>query len=333
MYTIQQVAHEIEQIKPNFTEFLEALVNKSSEEFENSIWNEPNIFIKLLKAELGVMYFKTHTRRWCNTADLYNVLKDNLSIPGGYSYSSYSNYVIKNSFDSSYHILAHIEDPKPYLPKYLWDKVRTVRRLNKEPIKQLQPDAMSLHVFKTYLQNRKNLTSAEATLYLEQLKDFSFDSIREDFMDVIFSKCPKPSIELQKNFAGQIWNNKVFVLPTQNSPTLYKYMTLSRNHVRNLANKLKVPITTAIYDTLDSSYKPFITGLYRTPDTKTHELSYLFSALVLFQSSVLQEPNPVYSYFIECLTKHLQAPESASQVNKLKQNFSLINQAVNQLPF
>lgn len=190
---------------------------------------------------------------------------------------------------------------------------------------------MSLYVFKTYLQNRKNLTSVEATFYLTQLKNPSFDLIREEFMDVIFSKCPKPSIDLQKNLTGHIWNSKLFVLPNQTSSEVHKYMTLSRQHVKNLTNKLNVPITTSVYDTLDSAYKPFITGLYRTPDTTPEELSYLFSALVLFQISVLKEPNPVYSYFNECLTKHLQAPESATIVNELKQNFSLFNQAVAKL--
>ena len=108
-------------------------------------------------------------------------------------------------------------------------------------------------------------------------------------------------------------------------------MALSRHHVRKLANQLNVPITTSVHSKLDSSYKPFITNMYRIPDTDINELSYLFSTLVLFQISVNKTPNPVYSYFIECLTKHLQAPESALIINELKQNFSLFNQAVAQL--
>ena len=55
------------------------------------------------------------------------------------------------------------------------------------------------------------------------------------------------------------------------------------------------------------------------------------NALILFQVSVLKEPNPVYSYFIECLTKHLQAPESTQIVQELKQQHSLFTQAVAQL--
>lgn len=335
MYTIQQVAHEIEQLRPDLTEFLAQLTVNSSFDIRAEIVNEPNLYIKLLKAELYIMYNNTHSSRsYYGARTLEQLLTDNISNHWVGQQNIYRNtfrYIIKDSFDSSYHILAHIKDPKPYLPKYLWDKVRTVKRLNKEPVKQLQPDAMSLHVFKTYLQNRKDLTSVEATFYLLQLKDTSFDYIREDFMNVIFSKCPKPSIDLQKQFAGTIWNSKLFVLPDQNSSTPHKYMTLSRQHVKNLANKLNVPITTSVYDTLDSAYKPFITGLYRTPDTNISELSYLFSTLILFQISVLKEPNPVYSYFIECLTKHLQAPESAHIVQELKQQYSLFTQAVTQL--
>ena len=261
MYTIQQVAHEIEQLKPNLTEFLAKLTSNSSSDIKVEIVNEPNLFIKLLKVELYIMYHNTHSNRhYYGAGALEQILNDNVSNHGIGQQGTYRNtfkYIVSDSFDTTCHILAHIKDPKPYLPKYLWDKVRTVKSLNKEPVKQLQPDAMSLHVFKAYLQNRKNLTSVEAIFYLEQLKDLSFDLIREDFMDAIFSKCPKPSIDLQKNLAGQIWNSKLFMLPDQNSSTLHKYMALSRHHVKNLANKLDVPITTSVYDTLDSCLQAF----------------------------------------------------------------------------
>lgn len=207
-----------------------------------------------------------------------------------------------------------------------------ILRIFMHPIKQLQPNQMSLQIFKTYLQStKKNLYSTEVEKYLEQLKDSSFKNIREDFMDVLFSKCPKPSIELQNQLAGNGWNSKILIVPSQDNTVLYKYMTLSRNRVKHLAYALEVPVSQSVFDTLDSAYKPFITGIYRTPDTNINELSYLFSALLLFQISVLTTPNPVYSYFIECLTKHLQAPESATGIRILKQQHLLFNQAVAQL--
>ena len=335
MYTIEQVAHEIEQLKPDFTEFLSILINGSIFDTKERILREPNLFVKLLKTEIYIMYNTAHyNKHYYSATDLEKILTDNLSNHGVYQSGAYSNvsyYIIKKSFNPSCHILAHIKEPKPYLPKYLWDKVRTVKHLTKSSLKQLKPNAMSLVAFKTYLQSQKSLKSTQAEEYLKQLRDPSFAHIREDFMDVIFSKCTKPSIDLQKQLVGQIWSTPLFVLPNQDSTTLCKYMTLSRHSIKNLANKLNVPITTSVYDTLDSAYKPFITNIYRTPDTDINEISYLFSALTLFQISVLKEPNPVYSYFIECLTKHLQAPESAHTVKELKQNFSLFNQAVTQL--
>lgn len=335
MYTIEQIAHEIEQLKPDFTEFLSILINGSTFDTKERILREPNLFVKLLQTEIYIMYNITHNNKhYYSVTDLEKILTDNLSNHGVYQSGNDSNvsyYIIKKSFDPSCHILAHIKEPKPYLPKYLWDKVRTVKHLAKSSPKQLKPDAMSLVAFKTYLQSQKSLKSTQAEEYLKQLRDLSFEHIREDFMNVIFSKCTKPSIDLQKQLAEQIWSTSLFALPNQDSTTLCKYMALSRSSIKNLANKLNVPITTSVYDTLDSIYKPFITSIYRKPDTDTHEISYLFSALTLFQISVLKEPNPVYSYFIECLTKHLQAPESAAIVNELKQNFSLFNQAVAQL--
>lgn len=335
MYTIEQVAHEIEQLKPDFADFLSILINGNTFDTKERILREPNLFVKLLQTEIYIMYNTTHcNKHYYSAANLEKILTDNLSNHGVYQsgiYSIVSNYIIKKSFDPNYHILAHIKKPKHYIPKYLWDKVRTVKHLTKSSPKQLKPDAISLVAFKTYLQSQKSLKSTQAEEYLKQLRDPSFAHIREDFMDVIFSKCTKPSIDLQKQFAGQIWSTSLFVLPNQDSTTLCKYMALSRSSIRNLANKLNVPVTHSIYDTLDSIYKPFITSIYRKPDTDINEISYLFSALTLFQISVLKEPNPVYSYFIECLIKHLQAHESATIVNELKQNFLLFNQAVTQL--
>lgn len=337
MYTLQEIAEQIELTKPDFSEFLTLVNNRNDSMLIEHVRNTYDIPSKVLKAEILSMMNRTHNNgsHWSFRKDCEQIITGNIvnckSFNLGNHYNSPSNYYIEKNFDPEYHILAHIKNPKPYLPSYLWNKVRA-KKINTTSPKQLQPNDMSLHIFKTYLQNsKKQLTSTQVEEYLAQLKDNSFNSIREDFMDVLFSKCTKPSIELQKRFSGQVYNGRTPILPNQDDAVLYKYMTLSRYRVKNLANRLQVPVSQSIFDTLDSAYKPFITGIYRTPDTNINELSYLFSTLILFQISVLKEPNPVYSYFIECLTKHLQAPESASIVQELKQQYSLFTQAVAQL--
>lgn len=335
MYTIKEIAEQIELTKPDFKQFLE-LANPRSETIFADVTATTDIFSKILKAEILLMMSQTHNHGYYfgNKNECFNIITTNVSnhgLNGITHYNAYNKYYVDKNFDSNFHILGNIKDPKPYLPTYLWNRVRA-KKISTETLKQLQPNQMFLQIFKTHLQStKKNLSSIEVENYLKQLKDSSFETIREDFMDVLFSKCPKPSIDLQKQLAGNVWNSQMFVVPDQDNDILYKYMTLSRNHVKHLAGALEVPVSQSVFDTLDSAYKPFITGIYRTPDTSINELSYLFSALILFQVSVLKTPNPVYSYFIECLTKHLQAPESAACIRILKRQHLLFNQAVAQL--
>lgn len=335
MYTIKEIAEQIERIKPDFKQFLELVNSKNSAVFAD-VTATTDIFSKILKAEILLIMSQTHNhgyyfngKKECFDIIEKNVLNNGLS--QSTNYMSYRKYYVNNNFDNTWHILGNIKDPKPYIPTYLWNRVR-VKKINTETLKQLQPNQMSLQIFKTYLQGlKKNLSSTEVENYLIQLKDSSFNDIREDFMDALFSKYPKPSVELQKRLSGQVYNSTMPILPNQDNNVLYKYMALSRRNVKHLAGRLQVPVSHSIFDTLDSAYKPFITGVYRTPDTSINELSYLFSALILFQVSVLETPNPVYSYFIECLIKHLQAPESAGIIQELKQKHLLFNQAIAQL--
>lgn len=335
MYTIKEIAEQIELTKPDFKQFLELANSRNSAIFAD-VTATTNIFSKILKAEILLMLSQTHNYGYYfgNKKECFDIISSNVSnhgLNGSINYNAYNRYYVDKNFDNTCHILGNIKDPKPYLPTYLWNRVKA-KKISTETLKQLQPNQMSLQIFKTYLQGlKKNLSSIEVENYLKQLKDSSFEAIREDFMDVLFSKCPKPSIDLQKQLAGNVWNSQMLVVPDQENDVLYKYMTLSRKRVKQLADRLQVPVSQSVFDTLDSAYKPFITGIYRTPDTSINELSYLFSALLLFQISILETPNPVYSYFIECLTKHLQAPESVAAIRILKQQHLLFNQAVAQL--
>lgn len=335
MYTLEQVATQIEQLKPDFTEFFTLSDTGTAKDIVIHIQQTTNIFEKLLKAELILMLHTTHANKsiWSIHIELGELLRTNLLSHGVGNnitpYNNYSKYLIQDSLDVTCHISAHLKDPKPYLPKYLWDRIRIKRKLQTDPVKVLQPDGMSLAVFQRYLHSlKKPVSSVDARKYLKQIRDDSFQEMRQDFMSVIFEKCAKPSVDLQKDMSGS-GNTDIPVLPNQDFHIVQKYMALSRNRIRNLAYKLAVPVSVCIYDTRDSEYKPFITSMYRIPDTTMREVSYLFNVILLLQVSISKTPNPVYEHFIEHISKHLTTSESSDLVNELKQSFTLTNEAFN----
>lgn len=336
MYTIQQIAAEIELTKPDLTEFLNLLLVARDVDILRNIQDTLDIPIKLLKAEITLILFCTNQQKssWGMSKDLGVIITKDLSKHGlsiTTSYTNTSNYCITEEFDPTCHILAHITEPRPYLPKYLWDKIRTKRKLQAIPLKQLQPNHMSLVIFQTHLKNtKKSMSSVEAINYLTQINSNNFGLIRQDFMAVIFDKCTKPSLDLQRQLS-ESYRGQISRLPNQNDIGVSRYMYLSKSSIRSLASELNIPVLSCIYDTRDSEYKPFITNMYRIADGTNNEVSYLFSALIVLQSSIEITPNPVYSYFIEHITKHLQNPELVVLVDNLRQRYLLTNTAFTKL--
>ena len=338
MQTIQDVAKEIEQLKPDFTEFLKVLDSNNKPTILKDINETANLAVKLLKAEVTLLFKETHAKRnsWDVCVELGNILTQNLTnsaINMSSSYISSNGYNIANKFNPEKHIMAHIQDPKPYLPKYLWDKVRTKKTLATTPPKQLQPNNLSLEVFRNYVNTlKKPMTAAVIMNYLHQLKGNDFTDFRQPYMDIIFTHTPSPSIEVQKLLAGG-YNGNFTISPLtsqeNSNTTVEKYMYLNRHQIRNMAINNHIPVSYHIYDTLDSSYKPFITGLKRSPEKSDAELSYLFDALITLQVCSNKESNLVYDYFIEELTKFLSYPEHKTAVDSLKEN---LHQVANVLP-
>lgn len=336
MYTIEEVAAAIEQLKPDFNEFLTALQYGPESKLHSDIANTSDIFSKCLKIEIVIMFQTTHNRSrlWGIRKFFTPIYVDTISNNGVLQryYNRYDEYYIDTEFRKDCHILAHISNPRPYLPKYLWDKVKLKKQLQVAPIKQLQPDEMSLKIFESYLKTlKKPLTSIDARNYLKQLKSASFASIQEKFINLIFEYCHKPSLELQKDLSLHQHSSGIPVLPNQTSTVVHKHMTLSRSAVKSLAYSLQIPIAYSMHDSLDSTYKPFITNLYRTPEKDLAQLSYLFSVLIIFKTSVAKEPNPVYEHFIIHLEKYLSSPVLAEIVTELKQNYLLMSKALTKL--
>lgn len=342
MQTIQDVAKQIEQLKPDFTEFLNILNNDNETTILKNINETTNLAVKLLKAEVTLIFKETHNQRraWNIRTELGNIITQNISnaaITNQSGYIQTKGYYIIDSFNSEKHIMAHIQDPKPYLPKYLWDKVRAKKTLATIPPKQLQANGLSLEVFRNYVNTlKKPMTTGVIGNYLHQLKGNDFSPFRQSYMDIIFTHTPSPSIEIQKLLA-EGYNGRILVAPLfhQGSPNtiVEKYMSLNRQQIKNMARNNNIPVSYHTYDTLDSSYKPFITGLKRSPEKSDAELSYLFDALITLQVCSNKEPNPVYDYFIEELTKFLSYPEHKTVVDSLKDNLSQVAKILPNLKF
>lgn len=341
MFTIQRIAAEIEQLKPDFTEFLAELTNpeQDTDKIILLLDNTQNIYERLLKTEIALMYLLTHNQRYSSTIAKYAnsllpqfvigcVLSINSNSQNAYIYYNSKTYHIDTAFNPAYHIIAHIANPKPYLPAYLWDKVRTKKALQVEPPKQLQPNNLILEVFRNYVKSlKKPMPSANIIAYLEQLYSPEFADFRETYMDIIFSNCPSPSVDVQKLLAqGWHLNHRIMQLPSQKDIKPSKFMYLNRRSIQIMAKDLFIPVSDNTYNTRASEYKPFITGIQRVPEKHAYELSYLFDALLVLQISVNKTPNPVYSYFIDELTKYLAHPQHKPVIDELKQNLLTITQ-------
>lgn len=333
--SITEIAHEINRLKPDFTEFKE-LINKSLAETVAHIRNEQDLSIKLFKAELFIMYKHTHRQAWLSESSYEDLLlfyknyinectySQNQNNYGKYWYQ-FQDYVLTDCFNPSIHISAHIKDPIKYLPKYIWNKVRTKSSSVVKEIKTLQPNKLALKAFENYVSKLKKMNATDAKMYFEQLKDESFKDIREDYFDVIFTKCV-PSIALQKYMFEDY---KGLTIPSQNSKILCKYMGLSRYLIRNTANNLNLPVLKEILDDRDSDYKPFITGIPNRPIyADIQQVAFLHSSLIILKCAVLKKPNQVYDYFIAELENYLKHPDLQPFVKDLTANYSLLKQVI-----
>jgi len=331
MYTVKQVAAEIDKLKPNFKEFIE-LLKDNDNNLESHIFNTSNIFERLFKAQLVAITHTTHNHYYgrgdlsdkLNQFLMENIIDSQIS-KHQYGYNTHK-HIITNSFLDN-HIAKYVINVKQYLTPYLRNKVRSKTTTLAE--KQLQPNLMSLKAFEAYLKTlKKDIPSTVAIGYFKQLEEASFNELREQFIDAIFTKCT-PSIYLQKKLS--IYFNDIVTLTTQEDSKLHKYMTLNKCSIRFLAYRLKIPISESVHNDRDSEYKPFITNISRKVDTDMKQVSYLFGALLVLKTSSAIKPNLVYDFFVEQLTEHLSLPEYKTVLNELKTHYTAVSNAFNTL--
>lgn len=307
MYTISQIANEINNIKPDFTEFKQILSRIDVLALSTDIDNTSNIFSKLFKCQLILSMSRSHSRSYIDTRKYAQLLFENVSDCNitlqtrSYNNSTYlhtpNSYRVIDSFSSD-QIASYIKDVQKYLPKFLWDKVRTKAT---QEFKTVQPDLFSLHVFKNYLAGlKKEIPSTQAIKYLGQIAMFELD-IKQQYIEVIANHLSQPSLAFQDKLST--------IIPKIVETHKCKFMYLDRYHIKWLTREHKLIAPESVMDSSDSSYKPFITGIKRKPTIDLHDFTALIGTLIILRAVVKKQPNEVYSYFIEEITEHLKHPD------------------------
>ena len=340
LYTATEVAEQINATKPDFKYFKELFtiddVNKFKEDFENTTCT----FQKILKAQIICCYRMTHSKFWIGISSYTKFLFNNTKDMGGlkkirsYNQGEYidldHSYFIDSSFDSSTQVAGNLVDIQNYIPKYLWNKVRTKSQVD---YKQLKPDVFSLTTFKSYLEGlKKEIPSSQAVRYLAQITNFPLD-IKQQYIEVLVNHLSQPSWEFQEYLSGYFTNINQYA-NTEALPKV-KYISLSRYYIKNLveANSLLVP--QSVMDSLDSCYKPFVTGVKRKPTTDLNQFTALVGTLIVLKASVKQTTKlgEVYTYFIEELENHLKDPAydevKAKYFETLKNSRNSIDEVLN----
>ena len=340
LYTATEVAEQINATKPDFKHFKELFtigdVNKFKEDFENTTC----IFQKILKAQIICCYRQTHSRFWIDIEKYKEFLFYNTKDMGvlkkirSYNKEEYidldNTYFINSYFDSSTQVAGNLVDVQNYIPKYLWNKVRTKSQVE---YKQLKPDVFSLTTFKNYLEGlKKELPSSKAVMYLEQINSFPLD-IKQQYIEVLVNHLSQPSWEFQEYLSGYSINlsNCVHI----DGLTKVKYIGLNRYYIKNLVESNSLLVPQSVIDSQDSAYKPFVTGVKRKPTTDLNQFTALVGTLIVLKSAVKQttELVEVYTYFIEELEKHLKDPAydevKAEYFETLKNNRNSIDEVLN----
>lgn len=319
MYTPEQVAQQINATKPDFKEFIELLNKDLATAILPNISGTTDIFAKLFKVELALMYYQTHPQRYLGSNDeqaIYGIHVNHLTTRPAVQanrgiWGEYNLYKFEKNPDLF--ILNFIESTKPYLPSYLYKKINP--STSNVAIKQLKDDTFTLGVFRSFVNNKPNsISSVQAEAYIRSIDHF--ESTKYDYLELILDNCPKPSISLQSLLVN--------ILPNQrNIGPAYKHMAICKWKLPNNKSSNRILSGSHIFNTRDSEYKPFITNLPRTPTPDAQQTEYLIDVLTKLQVDELTEPNATTQAFIESLAEHLNSPEYKDVIKTNLDRFKL----------
>lgn len=340
IYTATEVAEQINATKPDFKYFKELFRIDDVNEFKKDFENTTCIFQKILKAQIICCYRMTHSRFWIDITSYKKFLFNNTNDMGvlkkirPYNQEEYIDldytYFINDSFNPSTQVAGNLVDIQNYIPKYLWNKVRTKSQVD---YKQLKSDVFSLTTFKSYLEGlKKEIHSSQAVMYLVQINNFPLD-IKQQYIEVLVNHLSQPSWEFQEYLSNYFISIRQYA-NTKGLPKV-KYISLSRYYIKNLVEINSLLVPQSVMDNQDSSYKPFVTGIKRKPTADLNQFTALVGALIVLKTVIKQNTNitEIYAYFIEEIEKHLKDPAydevKAKYFETLKNSRNSIDEVLN----
>ncbi len=289
MIAYNSLAMQINELNPNLKSFWAPIkLNNATNVFDQLI-KEPFSVLNTFKIELLILYINNHRDGFVSDdrgQAFYDYLVNaDIDISTIFHYIEPYNDTYKRKIPyvcntilphyTLHLIIDNVVNSKQYLNQYLCNKVSPRIPKISAYNKILEPNHMSLAIFKQWLTTIKPLNSVQAQAFIKQINNFT-DSIKVGFFDAIMSHCPKPSIKLQHRLAYMQFDSTVYQVLTP------KY---------DMHNKGKQCISfSCIWDGQNSKYKPFTTNVARTAPTTVNEMEHLLgSALVLLQQSNYSE--------------------------------------------
>jgi len=308
MITAQEIAQHIEQTKPDLKDFW-ARAEKNPKSVLTNLLNAPFSMLQAFKLELLISYMYTHNNIYIYQSDaiLKNyreyLAQNNIEVAtqvapnNAYAHMRLGSFVAP--ITNPKFITPNISDLKPYLNKYL--KTKYFQSGSTAVNFELKDDLMSFTVFKSWLDQQKSINSVQAEYFLDKVRPFN--STRVDYVNAILAKCTKPSIKLQKQLVES------HILDGTN------YIGEDRYKIRYIRYKLPyLALPNAIHDERDSDYKPFVTGLNRTPTTNKWEVADLIGQILLLRANTNKQDLP----YAQAIVDHLKLPEYQSELANAK---------------
>ena len=314
------IAQDINTLKPNLKDFWATIKPNTVFSKFNELINKPYSHLNLFKIELLLIYISTHNRIWTSSRyekvfkeylDRHYITTNNL-----FHTNSSMGYLSMKGFTLSPHtelpkhlIIGNVTDPKQYLNSYLRSKLRSTEFGSTAYTKSIEPNAMSLAIFKHWITTVKPFNSVQAEDFIKQCKNFP-ENFKNDFIDSILGHCAKPSIQLQKYL-------------TDNCRTLKNYPVINRSTIRR--NSSQQLTFAAIVDPADSAYKPFVANINRlAPDTELE-----VEAIIGYAFATLQQPDYSQVLYDELIKHAQQAP--ANILHTYRANLLTAQIALNKL--
>lgn len=327
----------------NIASWVSSFSGTETERLIDQAHNEPNQAIRYYKFEVLCMYLNTHNKRYVGII-ISNRLFSNKDVTPSDEVCTNSNtsnpkyhrpinqFVPSTSLHDKY-ILSHLTLNRKLIPKYLHKHLFISKPRQQATFKTINNNQFDLVLLQNWLnQHSTGITSKHA---LELLESVPKGTCTNGIYSAILAATPKPSIALQKFLDGSAWSNatcNTVVCEPNVATDDTKYLTMDNASFRDKLHHLCIPSVPQSFDERDSDIKPFITGMPRTPETSSYNVTNLLSRVTSLSHFAVAEPQYAVNYnkLRNELITYLQDDLYSDQRNKYKAMLKVHKQAIEQ---